>query len=219
MFNSILWLQDAFLFCFINVINLIVHVFPVWRCFLFQNVPLMNTLRSNTLNRFIRHRLTCMVVVGRSWTSLIGQSSLPASFNIVDPTMLEDVGSVWMGLYCQQSLHKCGCREGLSCQVTKEFDILGQKIQLRQCMPSSESFSVEHMKEKDVAEMAGGRPKRFLIDVRFYYTVYLTVIYLSFLLNDFVALHVCLLLFVFICQSVCLCIRHSVFATIYLHVF
>ena len=125
-----------------------------------------------------------------------------------------------MGLYCQQSLHKCGCREGLSCQVTKEFDILGQKIQLRQCMPSSESFSVEHMKEKDVAEMAGGRPKRFLIDVRFYYTVYLTVIYLSFLLNVFVALHVLAcygtLLFVFVSYSLYLSVSPSVYVFVIL---
>ena len=65
-----------------------------------------------------------------------------------------------------QGIHQCGCADGLECRVTKEFDILGQKIQIRQCMESGVRTAVEKLEEEEVSELASEREKRFLIDVR-----------------------------------------------------
>lgn len=62
-------------------------------------------------------------------------------------------------------VHKCGCKDGLACRVTKEFTILGQEIKIRQCMPIEDKIAVEKVEEEEMKEMAeGDNEKRFLFN-------------------------------------------------------
>ncbi|XP_031568698.1 uncharacterized protein LOC116303313 [Actinia tenebrosa] len=61
------------------------------------------------------------------------------------------------------SVTSCGCADGLECRVTKEFSVLGQKIQLRQCMETGLESRVEKL-ENEEEEEPGKRERRFLVD-------------------------------------------------------
>lgn len=63
-----------------------------------------------------------------------------------------------------QGVTQCGCADGLECRVTKEFSVLGQKIQLRQCMETGLDTAVEKL-ENNEEEEPGKRERRFLVDV------------------------------------------------------
>lgn len=65
----------------------------------------------------------------------------------------------------KQGVTNCGCADGLACRVTKEFTLLGQTIQLRQCMESGEEVRVEQLDAEDIEELVETRAKRFLVDV------------------------------------------------------
>ncbi|XP_031568699.1 uncharacterized protein LOC116303314 [Actinia tenebrosa] len=62
------------------------------------------------------------------------------------------------------SLTNCGCADGLECRVTKEFEVLGQKVQLRQCMTIGEQSVVEKIENEELKELSQTRKRRFLID-------------------------------------------------------
>ncbi|XP_031568696.1 uncharacterized protein LOC116303311 [Actinia tenebrosa] len=59
---------------------------------------------------------------------------------------------------------QCGCRDGLECRVTKEFNILGQRVQMRQCMEAGRQLEVEKIEDEELKEMTESREKRFLLD-------------------------------------------------------
>ncbi|XP_031559350.1 uncharacterized protein LOC116295612 [Actinia tenebrosa] len=51
-----------------------------------------------------------------------------------------------------KSAQKCGCKDGLSCKVTRELTIAGNLIQIKQCMPANEDIKVEKLTNQDVQE-------------------------------------------------------------------
>ena len=70
-----------------------------------------------------------------------------------------------MTIFTLQDVHKCGCADGLACRVAKAFSILGQKIEIRQCMPVEDKISVETIEEEEMTYLAADRQKRFLFNV------------------------------------------------------